>query len=38
MPAMVFMRAWLRHIFITYLMFTGLFGLLLPNLVVAVRE
>ena len=38
MPAMVLARTWLRHILVTYLLFTGLFGLLLPNLVMAVRE
>jgi len=37
-PALVLMRTWMRHVFITYLLFTGLFGLLLPNLVVAAQK
>lgn len=36
-PALVFMPTWKRHVFITFLLFAGLFGLLLPNLVVAVQ-
>jgi hypothetical protein len=37
-PAAVMLRSWLRHVLVTYLLFIGLFGLLLPNLVVAVRD
>ncbi len=37
-PALVLMRTWKRHVLITFLLFTGLFGLLLPNLVVAVQS
>ena len=35
MPALVLMPTWKRHIFNSFLLFAGLFGLLLPNLVVA---
>lgn len=37
-PALVLFRAWLRHVLVTFLLFTGLFGLLLPNLVVAAQD
>lgn len=32
------LRTWKRHVLVTILLFVGLFGLLLPNLVVAVHE
>ena len=32
------LRTWKRHVLVTVLLFVGLFGLLLPNLVVAVQE
>lgn len=38
LPALVFMPTWKRHLFATFLLFAGLFGLLLPNLVVAAQE
>ena len=38
LPALVFLRNWKIHVFATFLLFTGLFGLLLPNLVVAAQE
>ncbi len=38
MPALVLMPTWKRHIFTTFLLFAALFGLLLPNLVVAAQE
>lgn len=38
LPALVILRTWKRHVLITFLLFTGLFGLLLPNLVVAVQS
>lgn len=37
-PALAFFRTWKRHVFVTFLLFVGLFGLLLPNLVAAVQE
>ena len=37
-PLLVLLRNWKRHIFITYVAFVGLFGLLLPNLVLAIQE
>lgn len=37
-PALVVLPTWKRHVFVTFLMFAGLFGLLLPNLVVAVQN
>lgn len=36
-PALVFLPTWKRHLLFTFLLFAGLFGLLLPNLVVAVQ-
>lgn len=38
LPALVLLRTWKRHVLITFLLFSGLFGLLLPNLVVAVQS
>ena len=38
MPAMVLLRRWLRHVLITVVLFAGLFGFLLPNLVIAVER
>lgn len=32
------LRTWKRHVLVTFLLFLGLFGLLLPNLVVAVQR
>lgn len=36
-PALYFLPTWKRHVLFTFLLFAGLFGLLLPNLVVAVQ-
>ncbi len=36
-PALYFMPTWKRHVLVTFALFAGLFGLLLPNLVVAVQ-
>lgn len=38
LPALVLLRTWKRHVLTTFLLFIGLFGLLLPNLVVAVQS
>ena len=32
------LRTWKRHVLVTILLFVGLFGLLLPNLIVAVQD
>jgi hypothetical protein len=32
------LRTWKRHVFVTFVLFVGLLGLLLPNLVVAVQN
>ena len=32
------LRNWKRHVLVSFLLFVGLFGILLPNLVVAVQE
>jgi hypothetical protein len=37
-PLLVVLRQWKMHIFITYIAFVGLFGLLLPNLVFAIKN
>lgn len=38
MPTLVFLRTWKLHVLTTFLLFAGLFGLVLPNLVVAAQE
>jgi hypothetical protein len=37
-PLTVFLRSYLKHVLLTYLLFLGLCGFLLPNLVVAVQD
>ncbi len=37
-PALVLLSNWKRHVLMTLIMLTGLLGLLLPNLVVAVQS
>jgi hypothetical protein len=32
-----FLRTWKRHVAVTFILFVSLYGLLLPNLVVAVQ-
>jgi hypothetical protein len=37
-PALYVLHRWMKHIFLTYLLFMGIFGLLIPNLVLAVHD
>ena len=37
-PILVLLRTWKKHILLTYFAFVGLFGLLLPNLVIAIQK
>ena len=37
-PALALLRTWKRHVLATFLIFFGLFGFILPNLVVAAQN
>jgi hypothetical protein len=37
-PALFVLQRWMKHIFLTYILFIGIFGLLIPNLVLAVHD
>jgi hypothetical protein len=37
-PLLALLRTWKKHILLTYIAFVGLFGLVLPNLVIAIQN